>query len=529
MPTPISWTLISPPPASGGTAGTASPGGTGVAAPFLPCPIDPYTQQDLLDLFDRLLPASYLEPLKSPGPGYELYQMVSAIGARCSLAVERFSCGAYILSSTGGSFATGVVELYRGSVQPEGIAVTVKAGTIVKSSKGGRRYLTTADVLFGPEDLGPFTVGIQGETRGYEYNEPGIVVTADGTSLEGEIDSIDVLVETAPSQPLANFGTATVSFSVQSLGVQTISGMTGGSFSPDSVGRFVTMLGAIHAANNGNRQIMAFIDATSIQVRNAAGVSEVATASVEWQEYSAATDVGDLTIQVRQPSATGGGSDAFLDAHGKDRGTPRGDGEPDDSYRGRIRALPDNISPDAVNRALQQLMFPFNLSFGVVETWEPTYQTCWDAPRDAIPGSPYDPNVFVYDDPFPPSSLRNRWLDLNDMRGAFIVLLPNPMPIRDLGQVYYPPAGTTAQHIPADPPYMPAGDHTDLNPVDYTNPGGLRAVPAYDVPTGIGFGLLEGSYDGFDLPRRTLYKTIFQTLQKIKAAGTSASVELEGV
>lgn len=415
MASTISWTLISPPPATGGSGGSGF-GGSSTNAPAVPCPVDAYTQQDLLDLFDRLLPSHYIQPLKSPGPGYEVLQMDAAVGARMSLAVERFGCAAFILSSTGGSFATGEVELYRAAINPEGIPTVVKAGTIVKSSRSGRRYQTTEDVTFGPNDLGPFTVAIQALSQGYEFNEPGTIVTPDGSVLAGEIDTVDVLVEDP--------------------------------------------------------------------------------------------DLGDPTIKVRQLVATGGGVDPALDEHGRDRGIPRGLGESDDSYRGRIRALPDNISPDAVDRALQQLLFPFGSTYAFLETYDITYQTCWDAPRDPIPGSNFDPNLFVYDDPDADATpFRNRWLDLHDMRGGFVVVVPNLPPIRDTSMAY---------------------DDTVLNADELTNAIGLRSVSAYDVPGSLGFGYLQGAWDGFDLPKRTTYKNVYNTLQSIKAAGAVAAVELQG-
>jgi hypothetical protein len=476
-------------------------------APRLPNSVVPYTQQDLLDLFDRLFPNHYLAPLKDPGPGYELLQAFAKIGERLSLAVSRFGGGAFILSASGGAFATGSVQLSRPSAQPEGISVTVKAGTVVESSRSGRRYRTTADVLFGPSDLGPFTVAIQSEVQSYEYNEPGVGTAADGESLEGEIDTIVTLVEEAPSQPLSNAGTATVQFNVAVGDFQTVVSMTGASFSPDSAGRFVTFAGAANAANNGNRPIVEYIDPTSIIVRNPQGLAET-TASVSWQEYSSETDVGDLTITVTaQGVPTAGGVDPALDQHGLDRNIPRGNNEADDAYRGRIRALPDNISPDAVDRAMQQLLFPIGQTYGFIETWEVQYQTCWDAPRDPIPGSPFDPNLFVYDDPKSPVPFRNRWLDLNDMRGAFVVVVPRITPLLEYGLAY---------------------DDTALVNLDFANAQGSRAVTAYDVPVTLGFGFLQGSWDGFDLTKQTLYETIFNTLEGIKAAGTSVAVELQG-
>jgi len=459
-------------------------------------------------MFDRLLPDHYLTPLKSPGPGYEVFQMLAKVGERYSLSVERFASAAFILSAAGGAFATGSVELYRAAPHPDGISVTVKAGTIVKSSRGGRRYLTTADVLFGPTDLGPFLVGVKAEAQGYEYNEPGILVTPSGISLEGEIDTIDVLVEQSPSQPLANTGTATVTFGAPSGVNQLVSSMTGASFSPDSVGRFVTFTGAANAANDGNKPIVQYVSAESVWVQNALGVAEVSTPSVNWQEYSAATDLGDLTIQVRQPQPTSGGQDASLDAHGKDRNILRGVGEADDSYKGRIRALPDNISPNAVDRALQQLLFPYGQTYQFIETFDIAYQTCWDAPRDPIPGSNYDPNLFVYDDPDADAvPFRNRWLDLNDMRGAFVVVVPLFTPIRDQGMCF---------------------DSTETTSGDLVGPIGTRACNAFDVPSNLGFGWIQGAWDGFDQPVRTIYKTTYDTLQGIKAAGAHVAVELQG-
>lgn len=502
MTTPISWTLLSPPPASAGSGGPA----TGNAPP-LPCPIAPFTQQDLLDLIDRLLPPHYLEPIKSPGPGYELFQAMTAMMARCSVALERLGCGALILSATGGLQATGQVELYRASVNSEGITVVVKAGTLLRSSRGGRKYETTADVVFGPNDLGPFVVPIKAVAVGYEYNEPGIVVTLDGTSLPGEIDTIDTLVESAPSQPLGNAGTATVTFNAPTGGIQLVSGMLGGLFSLDSVGHFVTFTGALNAANNGNRLIVEYVSATSVKVQNLAGVLEVSTPNVSWQEFTADSDVGDITIQVRHPSATSGGRDAFLDQQGSDRGILRGEGEEDDPYRGRIRSLPDNISPDAVDRSLQQLLLPFGQSYQFIETWDIAYQTCWDGPADPIAGSNYDPNLFCYDDPRPVVPFRNRWLDVSEMRGAFIIVVPNFGPLKDVGMAY---------------------DDISTDAASLTNANGLRAVSAWDVPATLGFGYLQGSYDGYDLVRATTMKTVYETLQRIKAAGTAAVLELQG-
>lgn len=408
----FSWTIL-------GDLGTLPGGGEFVTgSPTLPCPITAFTPQDILDLFDRILPEHYLATLKSPGPGYELLQAYAKIFARISTAVDRLACLAFISSSTSGAFSTGTVQLFRNSPHPEGISVIVKTGTVVSASRSGRQFKTTADVTFGPSDVGPFNVPIMAEAQGYEYDVPGQVVAADGTVLPGEIDTIVTLVEVP--------------------------------------------------------------------------------------------DVGDITIKVRQITPTVGGIDAALDQHGLDRDILRLVGETDNAYKRRVRSIPDNISPDAFNRTLQQLFDPVNAGYDLIETWNITYQTCWDAPSDFIGGSNFDPNLFVYDDPDADHiPFRNRWLDENDHRGGLIALVDNIQPILDTGMIW---------------------DDTALNSASLVSPntGGKRAICAYDVPPDLGFEYLHGAWDGFDAPKQALYKGIYDTMQRIKAAGISAVVELKG-
>ena len=386
------------------------------SSPFLPPAVQGYTQQELLDMLSRIFPAHYLEPLKAPGPGYALYQAVAKIGERLSKAVERFSADAYILSSSGGSKAVGSVVLYRDAPNVEGIPVTVKAGTTFKASRSGRIFIATADVTFAPAALGPLNIPVVAIFDGYNYAEKGVVLTPDGTALEGEVDTIMTLVEDPP--------------------------------------------------------------------------------------------MGDITIRVRQESDITGGAAPALDQQGADRGIYRGIGELDASYRGRVRALPDNISPNAIDRTLQQLLLPFNISYDFIETFDIRYQTCWDAPPAAIAGSQYDPNLFCYDDPRSPVPFRNRWLDESEHRGAFIVAVPAYGSVSDVGLAY---------------------DDTEMDAAGLANPLGNRAVCAYDAPASVeAFGYRLGCYDGYDVARATTMKTLYETLQNIKAAGIAAVVELEG-
>lgn len=479
----------------------------------IPNPVDALTQQDFLDLAARILPSHYLAPLIDPGPGYEAIQSAALAFAGASYAAMLAGQDAQISTASSGAKATGTVELYRSGPHPESITVVVEAGTEVTTSNGGRSFLLTSSVTFGPSDTGPFEVPIIAVDVGYEFNVRGQTTTADGTVIPGDIDTITKLVE--------------------------------------------------------------------------------------------APELGDITIGVRQVDPTAGGKDAALDALGYDRNIARSPGEPDSLYRARIRALPDNISPDAFDRACKTALRAYGATYNLVETSSILYQTCWDGPSNSIAGSLYDPNLFAYDDPRVPESISNVWMDENDFRGAGIVVVDNIQPISDVGMVYYDSplpaetpvagqygvlatlaagptfgqvtvggltgmaAGSVGRYLnlseSANPTnigafliigyisatsvvvWNPASVLPDANsgsihwvemyrPVDdetasdLVSPetGGDRAACAYDVPSTLNFGYLQGGYDGFDLGKNSVYKGLYDLLQSIKAGGVSVTVELRG-
>lgn len=175
-------------------------------------PLPELSQQDVLDLFDRLLPDHYLAPLKSPGPGYEYLQAVAEMVARVSSAVQHIGTGSYIRSATGGSYATATIEFYRPTFNAG--ALTINTGTVVGTAQG-YRYRTTAPVVFGATDYGPHAVTVEAEVRGWEWNQPGPVTTAAGDVLPGAIDRILVPL-TIPD------------FADPSLLVRQVTGATGG-------------------------------------------------------------------------------------------------------------------------------------------------------------------------------------------------------------------------------------------------------------------------------------------------------------
>lgn len=369
------------------------------------------TQADLLALFARILPSSYLDAIKNVGPGYELLQAWAKLWERVSQAVKFNEDGMFILSATGAALSS-VNVLFSRPTAAAG-AVTVKAGTIVTTSQGDRQFVVMQDAVFGAPDLGPVTVPATAVFSGSAWNVPGQRTTARGETLVGEVDTI----------------------------------------------------------------LLPILDPA----------------------------YGDATFVVAQVANASGGTCAFLDQLGDDRGLPRNAGEADDRYRYRMRLLPDTVSPGAIDRTAQLILGALGIAYTIIETWQVDYQTCWDGPVASV--GDYDTNLFCYDDPRPSPPFRGRWLDESDHRGAFIVVVPLLDTFSDVGMAYDDTALTVAQHASAH---------------------GRRAHTAFDVPTSASTALiLQGGYDGFDLPKQAVYKGLIDVFQQIKAGGVDASVEID--
>ncbi len=143
-----------------------------------------FTQQDILRLFDRLLPDYYLQPLKSPGPGYEYLQAVAKMTARLSEAAAHMATGSFVGSATGGRRAYATVEISRNNSVFG--AVTLLKGTLV-STDDGYLYQTLADISFGASEIGAKLVEVEATARGWDWNKPGPITAANGELVEGSI------------------------------------------------------------------------------------------------------------------------------------------------------------------------------------------------------------------------------------------------------------------------------------------------------------------------------------------------------
>lgn len=217
----------------------------------------------------------------------------------------------------------------------------------------------------------------------------------------------------------------------------------------------------------------------------------------------------DPSILVRNDAdADGLGRPPTLDVIGGERGLPRQPGEADQSYRSRIRTLPDTVSPAAIRRQLANYFRRFpGLFWNHVETWRHEYQECFDAPdQPPEPGENFDANLFCFDDPRPRSPIRNRLLGENDHLGAFIVEVATPPAIQEFGFAFDDPAVTES---------------------DLITSVGIRSWPAFDVPDQITAPSLCPSLDGVDVGLDELLTGLFDLLDEIKAGGVFVVTHLQ--
>jgi hypothetical protein len=161
------------------------------------CGVNPCSKSVLLDaghfndFWPQIYPPSYLDALISPGPGYEILQADAVLFARVSLAAARVDCGSHILDSFGGALSNGYVEFRR--ISAASGDTTIRAGSVVSTSKGGRNYLTLADAVFAGGALGPVSVQVAAVQPGFEYNVTGARLTATGVVLPGDVDTVTKL------------------------------------------------------------------------------------------------------------------------------------------------------------------------------------------------------------------------------------------------------------------------------------------------------------------------------------------------
>jgi hypothetical protein len=197
MPVTLSWLLSSPPALSPFTPGPSLPPVIS-SQPGGDCPIVGYTQAELLQVIAKSYPADYLVGMRlNAGAGYEIFQTSAKVLSFVSTAVAEVYCCTMLLYARGGQKSGGVVEFYR-SAATNG-AITIAAGSRVRTSKTGREYVLLQAAVFGALELGPKVVAVEAIAFGSEYDVAGQLLAADGEVVPGEIDEISYLFGVAPA------------------------------------------------------------------------------------------------------------------------------------------------------------------------------------------------------------------------------------------------------------------------------------------------------------------------------------------
>lgn len=213
----------------------------------------------------------------------------------------------------------------------------------------------------------------------------------------------------------------------------------------------------------------------------------------------------DPGIRVRQMDPTVGGRSPMLDILAGSNSIRRYSGETDESLSYRVRNLPDNLTPGAIERMLTELLGPTDSRWELVESWETDLQTAYDL--DDAEG------VFAYDDPRPRYFPALDWYaDDREQWGTFYVIVGKIQPMEDYGGAYDDEVTTFDELI---------------SPIS----GGRRAVPAYDMPDSDTFG--EGAdlglcFDGRDMAQDALLDSVYEQMQSLRAAGIVAGLHQEG-
>lgn len=226
-------------------------------------------------------------------------------------------------------------------------------------------------------------------------------------------------------------------------------------------------------------------------------------------------DFGDNSIQVRQEADATGGAADWLSRHGDTRGLTQSEGETEDSFRLRMRTLPDTISPAAMRRTAASILDPLGIPWQLLEAFDLSYMTCWDAPspnsgtpsyQATLPtAAAYNPNLFCWDDLHAVvTPYQNRWLSQDDYAGAFIVVVDRDYTVEDHGFAFDDPGTLYSDFISTK----------------------RRGTPAFDVPDPSAV-FAAAAFDGTDAKRDSAIASVYLALQQAKAAGVAAIVDFK--
>jgi hypothetical protein len=409
------------------------------------------TQAELEATFRDVTDPSYHEALEhgADGQGWDPVAAKAATLARTSRALQTNGQAFYLLPhsrqladpASGARKASGRLLVRRaGTVDRE---LRIPAGkalrTAVRDSRGAlavlQEFVLGAEVVFEAGSVGPVEVTAIATRPGNQGNvAAGSIVgfQPEGTrSISATSSALDQLLE--------------------DTGIPDV-------FTAGDVGRYVLLTGELLA-----RRVL-----TYQQTSAGRGIVRLDGDAIPIGAYTATLLEWDaLGVLVEQPEAFDNGRHAQLDAIGRERGIPRGQGEADLDYAYRISSLPDVVSAPAIERQAAIVLSPLEVGFAL-------HETGLDVPGFVLDHSPLDAGSNCTDAPWSGATLLNQIATKR-----FFVLCVDPAPnLASLGL-----------------------------PFDANNAG----LNAFDVARGPGDGVARGY--------REAMQTLFHAVDRARAAG----------
>jgi hypothetical protein len=342
------------------------------------------TEDDLLEVVRSSVDEAYLEGLENEddGQGFDLYRSIAAIFARASEAVDVSTQEMYAQPhssqtndpASGGVRATGTLSIERSAptdgdiVLEEGEIILIMAyspdGTILTEAE----VEVSSDTTFAAGVSGPLAVPVRSVRVGYHANlEPSERRTA--AFFQRTTKTLSNMTTVAPNLVTDNGDDDT--------------------FGAGDAGGWLRFTSGPNVGT-GPRIIVGVNESTDTATID--GATLVASAANDGE----IVDLESLGFVANLTSGLSGGRNPTLDTIGSDRSMGRGINESDDSYRNRIKYLPDTISYNALYRAASRMLTPLGIPFRLIESRD----------LDDIVGASW--GQFAWDDPEAYNGIVNR-------------------------------------------------------------------------------------------------------------------------
>lgn len=492
----------------------------------------PLTREDLEAIWRDANDEGYWRPLREgQNSGVEMHDQAAEQCLRASVAVDRSTQACYIFPwsgqtdepASGPRKAVATLTISRSVGMQH---VVLDAGLTIlhvttdygengaESFATGRRYILDTPTVLLPGDVGPVTVTATAEQAGTGYNLPqpgtintilqlGSAFTSAGTILAGNILQLvpgagDVLAPAHIKSYVkllsgANAGQIrrVVSYSAGAPASVTLdndwvlSGVGTGMWIPgERVVQDVT--GATGIAYDGDirtlvvgngsdgfttgHAVIGQSSGASFSVSRIETAGPLTPGATTWKMLDWASDLGIAVTNADFPS---GGRHSMLDEIGEERGIPRSPAEPDTTYRNRIGNPADVVSPNAIRRAANRVLAPYNLA------------CCFrQVGGKLFPGFFYDRDA--YDLPNTGTNRFKLMLSLAHFRAYFLLGIP-PIVLGEFGFAY------------------------DASPLGF-----------YDIR------VLRGNfYDGFPVGTRRLKAAVKAAVERARMAGVNWNLYTE--